>query len=333
MPTDFVIGIDGGGTHTRAVVVASNGQVLGLGTAGPGNYHNIGEQAAAQNIAEAVHQAQHQAGVERRPARAAFFGLGSIVTEQDRQLIHRISHSLQLAPQATTGVDHDMPAALAGGLAGAPGMVLIMGTGSGCFGRDPAGQSWRAGGWGPRLDDLGGGYWLGLQAMIAAVRAHDGRGEATVLLPRVMDVLGLTDLQQIMHKADHDTLTRREVGRLAHEVTAAAEQGEPVATHLIATGTEELARMIAAVAQRLNFTHTPVPVATAGGLRQAGAVIMNPLRQAMAQRAPHCELVEPKLDPVLGAAMLALERAGIDITDGLVHRLRHSWDGGQAATP
>ena len=308
------------------------GCVLGRGTSGPGNYHNLGVEAVTANLGEAVRQAWCRADLPPRPADAAFFGLGSIVSQEDRNVAHRIAQELQIAPNDAIGVDHDLRVALAGGLAGRPGIVLIAGTGSSCYGRTGDGRSWRAGGWGPVLDDRGSAYDLGRRAMIAAVRDFDGRGEPTVLRQRVLDVLGLDDMQKIMFKVDGQGLSRREIAALACTVTAAAEQGDAVARAIIREGAEELAWMICAVADAL-FTGSekPVRVTTAGGLMEAGPVITDPLHEAVARQAPRCRIEEPVLPPELGAVLLARELLGLPLEQSVVRRLAQSTPG--EATP
>jgi len=321
----IVMGIDGGGTQTRTVLADGTGRVLGRGTSGPGNYHNVGVQAVQANIDEALRQAWDQAGLERRSADAAFLGLGSIVSREDRNVIRSIVDDLDMAPNEYVGVDHDLRVALAGGLVGQPGIVVIAGTGSSCYGRTADGHSWRAGGWGPVLDDRGSSYDLGRRAMIAAVRDFDRRGEPTVLRERVLDVLCLDDIQKIMFKVDGQRLSRKEVAELARVVTFAAQEGDAVAQSIISEGAEQLALMIRTVAEAL-FAESdgPVRVATAGGLMQAGGVIMDPLREAVARQAPSCRIVEPVLSPELGATLLAVELAVGKADAAVVERLKES---------
>ena len=187
--TRYVLGIDGGGTKTQAAIVDETGHVRGVGLGGPSNYDDIGANRARANIAQAVTAACAPAGCEPAPFAAAFLGLAGIVSPADRAVVQGIAADLRLAPLDRVGVDHDCRIALAGGLSGRPGIVLIAGTGSSCYGRNAAGGDWRAGGWGSQIGDEGSGYWLGLHALQSAVRAYDGRGPATRLEADVRRVL------------------------------------------------------------------------------------------------------------------------------------------------
>jgi len=322
----IVIGVDGGGTSTRVALATDQGEVLGIGNAGAGNYHDVGVDVVRSNIAKALAEAWSLAGIEQQQADAAFLGLGSVASEADRNTIRQVAKDLSLAKNEKVGVDHDLRVALAGGLIGKPGIILIAGTGSSCFGINGNGDTWRSGGWGPRLDDIGSSGWLGLQSMIAIVRAHDGRGKPTVLSKRVLEALEISEIDQILHRVDGEGLTRREKGTLAKLVTEAAAQGDLVAQDIIAAGTDELGLLIATVANQLGLPESlgTVPVAITGGLTKAGDVFLGPLRQAVQRRSSACEVIEPKLPPVMGAVLLAIQSLGIDTSPEVVNNLANS---------
>lgn len=318
-----MIGVDGGGTSTRVALCTDGGRPLGTGIAGTGNYHNVGIDAVRQNLQQALAEAWQSANQNPREISAAFLGMASVVSDFDRSKIRHLVAELSLVPDSCLGVDHDLRIALAGGLAGRPGIVLIAGTGTSCYGRSPSGETWRAGGWGEVLDDLGGSGWLGLQAMIAAVQAFDGRGQQTMLLPRVLKSLELDDIQEIMFRVDAEGFTRSARAAMARLVTESAAQGDAVAREIIARGADALANMVATVCRKLALDKKLdiVDVAVTGGLTAAGETFMEPLRDAVARHAPPCRLAVPELPPVMGAALLAIEMLGIPPSTQIVENL------------
>ncbi len=318
----IVAGIDGGGTHTRAVLLTDQAHVLGWGMAGPSNYGDVGIEVTRANIGEAVRAAWRQAGTDPRPCDAVFLGMANVVSPADRATIQDIARDLGLADAGAIHVDHDIRIALAGGLAGQPGIVLIVGTGSSCYGRRADGRDWRAGGWAHLLDDWGSGYYLGLHAMIAAVRNTDGRGPATVLTAAVLKALHLEDMQDIMRRLYHEGLSRAEIAAMAPLVLEAARAGDAVAREIIERGVDELALMVETVARKLSFWPGPVQVTITGGLAQAGPVYLNPLHAAIRRRVPAADIVDPILPPVLGAALLALETLGTSLTPEEIRALQ-----------
>jgi N-acetylglucosamine kinase-like BadF-type ATPase len=319
----IVIGVDGGGTHLRVALATRLGEVLGVGKAGTGNYHDVGADQVETNLELALSRAWTASQLPPRQADAIFLGLGSITTDEDRATIRSIVRNISLMPDDCIGVDHDLHIALMGGLAGAAGIVLIAGTGSSCYGRSDDGRSWLAGGWGHVLDDVGSSYWMGLQAMIAAIREYDGRGEETCLRARIADTLGLTTMREIMRQVDLEGMTRSEVAALARLTTQAAFEGDKVACRIVYQGAAELATLVATVSAKLDLANTvnQIPVTVTGGLTNAGAVFMDPLQKAIKARVPQAEIVDSKLPPVLGAVMLAIESLGESVSSRVLNNL------------
>ena len=296
--------------------------MLGTGVAGPSNYDDVGVDAARESIQHALHEAWLEAGEPPRSCDAVFLGMAGVVSEIDRTTICKIAVELRMAPPRQIGVDHDIRISLAGSLAGEEGITLIVGTGSSCYGRRVNGREWRAGGWGHLLDDVGSGYYLGLQAMIAAVRDTDGRGLPTALSQCVLAHLKLTDTQDIMRRLYHDGMSRAEIAALAPLMIEVAVTGDEVAREIIAQGVDELALMVKTVAEKLEFPPDKILVSVTGGVAHSGPIYKEPLYAAIRRRVPTVQIVEPKLSPVLGAALLALESLGIKPTINLIGLLQ-----------
>lgn len=299
------LGIDGGGTRTRAVLVDENGRFQGCGLAGPSNYDDIGIAAAQNNIQTAVTAAFHQTNQPVQTCAAAFLGLAGIVSDDDRAIIRTIASNLALAPSEFVGVDHDIRIALAGGLSGRPGIALIAGTGSACYGRNAKGQSWRAGGWGQLIGDEGSSYWLGVQAMRAAVFAFDGRGPQTELESVILNRLHLPDLNDIMHHLYNVGMSRSEIASLAPLVVATAEASDKVANSLLDQAAHDLATSVTAVATELDLREKSELVLI-GGLLNNTTAVRHRLQKELSKRLPTCQLLKSELPPVIGACLLAL---------------------------
>ena len=319
---EYVLGVDGGGTRTRVAALALDGHLLGYGRSGPSNYDDVGVDQAQANIGSAVAQACAPGSLEAAARRAAFLGMAGVVAEADHAAIHRIAERLHLAPPGRVGVDHDCRIALAGGLAGRPGIVQIVGTGTSCYGRNAAGEGWLTGGRGHLISDEGSGYWLGIGAMRAAVMAYDGRLAGTLLLPVVHEYLGISDMAEILHRLYVQGMSRAEIAGLAPLVIEAARQGDGPARNLLAHGAEELADCVSAAARHLHLDSAPCEVCLVGGLIQAGPIVTDGLQAAIRQRLPVALLREAELPPVLGAGLLALEQAGCTITPSVLENLQ-----------
>ncbi len=317
----YFLGIDGGGTHTRAAVLDESGAILGTGGAGPSNYQSAGIGTAGENIRRATDAALAMAEIPPSPATAVFLGMAGVVSVADRATIEMIARELNLAERV--GVDHDIRTALAGGLAAEEGMALIAGTGSACYGRRHDGTSWRAGGWGHLLDDPGSGYWLGLQGLMATVRGADGRAERTALGGVLAETIGLSDIGDIIRLAGHERLLPTRIAALARPVLKAWEDGDPAAANIVRRGADELAAMARAVAVALGWERRPVPVVTIGGtLDHTGYREL--VTAAIGRMLPEASVARPLLPPVLGAGLLALALAGISPGADMIERMRAS---------
>jgi len=306
-----ILGIDGGGTRTRAVIVDDTGRLLGIGLGGPANYDDIGIDATRENLSRAILAARQDAGLEVQAFDAAFFGLAGVVSENDHRIVRQIIADLQVAQEAQIGIDHDCRIALAGALSGRAGIVLITGTGSACYGRTAGGKAWRAGGWGELLADEGSGGWLGLQALRMAVRSFDGREQPTRLVDDILTHFELQQMNDIMHRIYHVGLSRKERAALAPLVMRAARDNDEVAQRLLDEGVAELAQCVEAVAHRLQIQDR-FDLAIVGGLYSVEDVFAAPLRAAIRTKAPGSRIQPAELSPALGACILALQQIQVD---------------------
>ena len=317
----FYLGIDGGGTQTRAVLVNERGEVLGRGVAGPSNYHSVGLDGAFDNILIAERAARAQAGLAPDQALdAVCLGLAGCGTEEDRAKLLPVAKSrLNVAPQWIR-IESDLRAAHAGAFEGGPGIVLIAGTGSACFGADAKGRVERAGGWGPMFDDFGSGFDMGRRAITHALFVADGRTPPTQLASEVTQALGgnLRAIAQLTAKGED----RNRIAGLAPLVFAAAERGESFAMAIVHAGIEELGRMVGAVVSRLDFSGSEIEVVVLGGLNNAGRAFFQRLYDAIRRQVPRASIVSDMLPAVMGAALLALRLRGVKITNEMLSAMR-----------
>lgn len=257
----FYAGVDGGGSKTLAVIVDAAGRERGRATAESSNYAAVGLERAVAEIRAAVTGAAVQAGASP-PLGGAWVGLAGVDRDADKAAI--LPHLRWLAPEIRLGNDAELVLA---GLPEGSGVAAIAGTGSIVLGRAPDGSTARAGGWGHVIGDEGSGYDLGRRALGAASRAADGRGPATALLDGILRHWDLSEPSGMIAPVYHDRAgDKTAIAQLAEVVFAAARDGDPVARRLVADAAAEIALGIGAVADRLGFGATPLPLALAGGI-------------------------------------------------------------------
>jgi N-acetylglucosamine kinase-like BadF-type ATPase len=312
----LLVGIDGGGTHTVALLaraepnVGSGWMVLGRGHAGPSNLQSVGAARALDALGQAVAGAFAAARLARITAAAACLGLAGAGRPEDQAVIAEWAARVQLA--AAVEVTGDAPLVLAAGTPRGWGAALVAGTGSMAFVRDPGGRMARAGGWGYLLGDEGSGYALVVAALQACATAADGRGPVTALLDRILSRLGLAEPQQLIGAVYRGALDRTGLAALAPVVFDTADAGDPVAMRIVDQGADQLAATVAAAARQLKLEAAPLPLALAGGVILASARYASKVVAAMASRGFRADPVTLVREPAEGAVRLALaKQAGL----------------------
>ena len=136
---------------------------------------------------------------------------------------------------------------------GAPcGIAVLSGTGSFATGRDKAGRTATAGGWGPLFSDEGSGYHIGVLCLSRLALLHDTHVTGTLLEKNVLEMLGLPDVLSIRDAAYRPDFTRRHVARLSYAVERSAREGDANACAVLDEAACALARLAATVAGQLD---------------------------------------------------------------------------------
>lgn len=236
---DFLIGVDGGGTATRAWLARRDGAVIGRGLAGP--------SALGQGIAPAWIQVELAVRGAFRDARIAVppwnrcalgAGLSGVSNRPWRDAF--VERNIGFARLAA---ETDSFTMLLGAHGGKPGAIVAAGTGSIGEVLRADGSRFTAGGWGFPVGDEGSGAWLGLHAVRVAQCAIDGRIAPGPLAQRVFGVCG-RDRDSVQAWCD-------QAGQFAYAQLAPAvfdtEQTDPSAAHLLGHAVNALDNIAAAI--------------------------------------------------------------------------------------
>jgi N-acetylglucosamine kinase-like BadF-type ATPase len=293
-----VLGIDAGGTKTVCQLADGEGRVLAEAR-GPGaNLQADGEIAVEQALRQVIARA-----LEGRGARvdAMCLGMAGVDRPRDAALAHAVLSRVGVDAQRL--VVNDALIALEAAFPGAPGLVIVSGTGSIAYGRDGSGRAARAGGWGYGLGDEGSGYWLGRLALRAVVRAADGRGTQTSLTAHVLAHYDVARAQDLVHEI-YTGMKPSAIAALAPLVQAAADEGDAVALHVIDAGARELGLAGSSVARRLGLDAGPVSLA--GGVFRAVPRLCDGVTAILSRDLPSAPVERLSIEPALGAVRLAL---------------------------
>jgi N-acetylglucosamine kinase-like BadF-type ATPase len=251
---------------------------------------------------------------------AAFLSLGGISTRADAEAVEHVAAELDELRGSAVLVDNDARAALVGGLVGRPGMVLIAGTGSACFGVAADGRRHWCGGWEHLADDAGSAYWMAVEAVRAAVRVEDGRLPPSAVRDLVFGRWALTEARALAERLSRPDLHRASLATLAPDVIALASS-DALARSIVERAAEELARLVAVTASRL-FAPRASELILTGGLARSGPPFTALLIARIETVAPGVRVVEPELPPVFGAVIEAGRLAGWAASPEFLRTLR-----------
>jgi len=311
MTEPHLLAVDGGGTSTTAWITNRAGRVLGRGAAGPANAKLVGLNRARANLHDAIANAFLNAGQGvQPPAEIACFGLAGFDRPDDQHVIGSWSESVRWSRRMMLVNDGDM--VLAAGTPQGYGIGLIAATGSIAVGRNLAGSTARAGGWGHLIGDEGGAYSVALAALRRIARTADGRepqpaGSGDPLTRRVCEALGLTEPSGLVSLIYSRSFDPARIASLAPTVVAAAEEDPTITDRILIPAGRELARCVAAVTRTLGGPIAfprPIPLAISGSFLLSAKHVMRALLDQLANwKIPVSASVVA--EPVIGALILA----------------------------
>ncbi len=298
--TGLVVGVDGGGTKTRAVVLGADGGELGRVEGEPAVANAGDPSTSAEAVAGVVRAAAGATGVTL-PVEALWAGLSGAGREPARSSVERELKRTGVARAVHVGTD--VEAAFQDALHGTPGILLIAGTGSIAWGRAEDGRQARAGGWGRKIGDEGSAYAIGLEALRSVVRGADGRDPPTRLKEAILERRGLAVVDELVPWSED--ASARSIAALARVVMATAAAGDAAAADILSRGAAELDTHVAALLERLGPWHEAPRVALGGGLLQPGSAMRHAVEERLSARG--LTALERTPDAALGAASLAAE--------------------------
>jgi N-acetylglucosamine kinase-like BadF-type ATPase len=294
------LGIDAGGTKTDCAV--SNGaELLGQATGPSCKLARVGKERGRENLQSVIRQATQAAGVDASTIQHVCIGMaGASLAEA----VHWAQQTIrELIPDSTIYVAGDHVIAHRAAFGTSPGVLVISGTGSIAFGRNQNGQTARAGGWGPNVSDEGSAFWVGREAVTAALHAFDF-GNSNGLLATIAECWKVAP-EEVIRMAN---ASEPRFPELAGPVVNAAEQGDATACAITERAGKALASLASAVIKRLWPGGGVVPVALAGGVLQGSPLVRQAFKEAMKAEHPQAAISFAFVRPVLGALEIAAQR-------------------------
>lgn len=306
----FVIGIDGGGTKTAALLSDLNGNVLVEETGGPSNFQIIGVQKASEVIVSLVKKCCEEIGCSPSEILTIVAGLTGAGREGDKERMKLAV--LEEARKRKTAISNviiesDGRIALEGAFRGKPGIILIAGTGSFALAKDHKGGIHRAGGWGRILGDEGSGYVIGRDGLNAVTKHLDGRGKETLLTRLIAERLGLGNQEAIITAVYRENF---DIARVAPLVIEAAEAKDTEAARILNKHTFELFEHVRTLVNKIEEStrmRAKIPLSFIGSVIGAESVYKKILQHKIVFSLPQVTVVAPQASPAFGAVLLAAQ--------------------------
>jgi N-acetylglucosamine kinase-like BadF-type ATPase len=315
-----ILAIDAGNSKTDVCVVSADGELLGSARGGPFRPHRVGATAAVASIAPAVAEALSRAGpVEVRHAAAC---LANADLPVEHEALEAAIGEAGWAPSYE--VVNDTFALLRAGLDSVRGVAVVCGAGINCTGVREDGRTVRFAAVGHVSGDWGGGGHLWQEAMWWAARAEDGRGSDTAMRTALPKHFGLSSMADLIEAVHLGALPEERCMELTPVLFSVAEDGDAIAVDIVRRQADEVVALAATAIRRLDALSEPIDVVLGGGVMTAGhRLLMDEITRLLAAEAPLAVARVVEAPPIVGAALLALDRVGAP--DGAASRLRASF--------
>ncbi|HKV24173.1 MAG TPA: BadF/BadG/BcrA/BcrD ATPase family protein [Candidatus Acidoferrum sp.] len=313
----FVLGFDGGGTKTDCVLADGSGKILARSQSGPSNPLRVGFGTALASVRDAARAAQAQAEVSGDAPAAICVGLAGAGPPDSAEKL-RVLLSAEFSGTAIL-LCTDLDVALAAAGEGAV-IVLLAGTGSFAVGRNAAGETARAGGYGSQIGDEGSAYDIGRHAVLTAMHEHDRTGGDSLLGQRLLRELACTTWPEVQARAQaaSDEVFPRLFSVVAafadaldapsaDQATAAAlRSAKASAQGILRAAAIDLCTLAQNLAERLKLSRDRFYLAKTGGMMGRCKYLEAQLDERLRGSFPQMELGQLQMTPAEAAARMAL---------------------------
>ena len=299
----LLLGLDGGGTKTDAVLSDGAGKVIARAAGGATGFTGIPRPEAERRLKTVLEQVLRDVGGLTAAIRGVYAGVAGcglpVIAQEYRAYLKSILPGAEHVEAGSDAVN-----ALNAGAGVGDGIIAIAGTGA-CIYYRKNGRMTRISGWGYLLGDEGSGFDLGRRALAAALKALDGRSENTVMVKMLEKYAGcsLADWVPSIYAGD----AKRMIASAAPVLIRAAEKGDPEAKKELDTAADGMANAIACALKAC-----PVPSVVLGGSVWKSRLYTETVHAHLGENAA---FVRPDVPPVLGAVLQAAVLAGIPADD------------------
>lgn len=302
---EYFIGIDGGGTKSKLVLVDEKLNILyehiGIGT----NLLSVGINNAAKTFFELIKNAVKSTNIAISQIKGITIGTaGAGRNEQVKSLMNKLLIILQSKkyPVENLIITSDAEITLKGAFPNGKGIILIAGTGSILYGKDDDGKIFQIGGMGKLIGDEGSGYSIGKKGLSVISKIFDGREKSTLLFEvfkKKFDIKTQPEMIDIVYSKNFS------IAKFAETVIETASQGDEFSLSILDEEAEELLKHIVTAINQLKSNKLNLTLS--GSLLVTENYYCEILKRKLAKLSGKINLCQPRFSSEIGAALLSIE--------------------------
>ncbi len=299
----YFLGIDGGGTKTRAVLADQDLIPHFEADGGPSNFLIIGTEEVSETILRLILECAESASINYKDISGIVLGTTGAGRRSDAEKLKNafLEYSSQKGYQFNSfEIESDARIALEGAFSGNPGCILIAGTGSIMFGKDKQGNIHRVGGFGRYIGDEGSGYSLGRKGLTCIAKNFDGREPESFFTNLFRDRFSITQSAQLITEVYSQNF---DIASVAPLVIESAEKGDMNCLRIINEEIYELILHIRSMKDLLKEKH--LKLCLIGGTITTENFYANNFTSKVNEMLPDVSILKAEHPPALGAALIA----------------------------
>ncbi len=302
----YLIGLDGGGSKTKCAIVDSNGKLVYETNGKASNFLILGVDMVCKSLFELIDKSLNEAKINYNDIEAVLLGTTGAGRKENAETLEKafLSYLNKKGKKLNNFiVESDAIIALEGAFPDSSGSILICGTGSIMYGKDDSGNYYRMGGFGRKIGDEGGGYYIGQKALNVLSKELDGRINSSQFGNILMNALNVNSDDELISKIYNENY---DIASVAQIVLDCANNKLPQAIHIINDATDQVILHIKAMRKKMNAEE--LKVCFIGSLISNKNYYSDLLRNRISTELPYVNISLPANPPEMGAILLAKKR-------------------------
>ncbi len=302
---EYIVGIDGGGTKTRLVVIDKEGKTLFTSIGGPSNILSSGYEESKRSINTVLTNGILDNDLEFKNCIGMCIGVAgggrATVKGQIEEIIRTAGFKGKLI------VTHDGEIALTAGTEGKEGLLLIAGTGAICYGKNNIGDIVRVSGWGHLVGDEGSAYSIGIKIIRAVMKAYDGRAEATLLSKLLLTELGFSNEEEIITHIYRPQFTKEHIAALAVLIEEGIKNNDNISLKIANETVDDLTEAASSASSKLGFKDKDFRLIIDGSVLLNNSYIRNGFINNISKELKYVQVTTREKEAAYGAALMILK--------------------------